>query len=394
MKLIYILRLIRGFVAFEIKGGFTERFINLCAAKHISIWDVSIQDDTLQACILVKNYRKLRSVAKKSGCKLTITEKDGLPFYLHKNKKRVGILISVLFFAVFMTIMNRFVWIIEVTGTDTVGHEEIIRITEELGLKKGSMVSSLDTAAISRLAVNHFNGRLLWMAINIKGSKATIEVRDYIDEHIDESFKEPCNLVADFDGTLLTVEIFNGDREVFPGNAVKKGDLLISGVVENRDMSCTYCEARGKITALHEVSLKKKYSDNDLSAYSLKNDVTRNYLDVFSLKIPLNFALTTDKTISIETEKYPSWNGSALPLGYIKESCFNKKSVSADSEVLYLIAADDYANEYYHRFRNTNIIESKTNITVSEGIPVFDSELKCIDFIGVKSPINVEIYEN
>ena len=395
MKLIYILRLIRGFVAFEVKGGFTERFINLCAAKHISIWDVSIYDNNLKACVLVKNYRKLRTVVRRSGCKLKIREKAGLPFFLNKNKKRAGILLSVIFFAVFMAVMNRFVWIIEVTGTDTVGHEEIIRVTEELGLKKGCMVSSLDTNNISRLAVNHFNGRLLWMAINIKGSKATIEVRDYIDEHIDESFKEPCNLVADFDGTLLTVEIFNGDREVLPGNAVKKGDLLISGVVENRDMSCTYCEARGKITALHDVKLKKRYRTKDLSVYSLKNDITRNYLDVFSLRIPLNFVLKNDKTISsIQKEKYISWNGSSLPLGYIKESSFEKTAACADSNILYLIAIDDYTNEYYYRFRNTNIIENKTDITVSEGLPVFYSELKCIDFIGIKSQLNVEFYEN
>ena len=84
MKLIYILRLIRGFVSFEINGGFTERFINLCAAKHIAIWDVGIQNNTLTACILVKKFRRLRAIAKKSGCKLKITKKYGLPFFLNK----------------------------------------------------------------------------------------------------------------------------------------------------------------------------------------------------------------------------------------------------------------------------------------------------------------------
>lgn len=394
MKLIYILRLIRGFVTFEVSDGFTERFINLCAANRIAIWDVSIRDERLKASILVRNFRRLRPVLRKAGCKITITSKAGLPFFFHKNKKRSGLLICVIFFSLFATVMNQFIWTVEVTGTSTVGHEEIIRVTRELGLKKGSLASAIDTTAISRLAVNHFSGKLLWMAINIKGSKAMIEVRDYVDEHIDESFTEPCNLVADFDGTLLTVEIFNGDREVFPGNAVKKGDLLISGVVENRDLSCTYCEARGRITALHNVTYKKSYNEKKQEHFSLQNEKTRHYLDIFSLKLPTDFSIISDTDRSFIKETYLTWDNTSLPLGIIKESSYTEVEAKADKYTFFLIAVDNYTSSYYKQFGNTNIIESKTSISYTDGYPVFVTEMKCIDFMGTKSPISANFYEN
>lgn len=38
--IINFLRLILGFVEFEAKGGFPERFLNLCTVNGITLWQV------------------------------------------------------------------------------------------------------------------------------------------------------------------------------------------------------------------------------------------------------------------------------------------------------------------------------------------------------------------
>lgn len=394
MKLMYILRFLRGYVVFEIKGGFTERFINLCAVNRIHIWDVKPEKDSLKASILIKNFKKLRPVLRKSGSKIKILKKCGLPIFLRKNRNRIGLLISALFFIVFINFMNQFVWIVEVTGSETVSHEEIKNKVEELGLKVGTLSSKIDTIGISRKAVNFYTGKLLWMAINIKGSKAVIEVRDYIDEHEDTAFKDPCNLIADFNGTLISVEVFNGDQEAYPGNAVKKGDLLISGVIENRDMSCVYYEARGKITALHDVTDIKEYRADSSEYLTVSESKSVYNLKLFGMKIPLGFADKKKYSDSSEYGKSVSYNGTELPFGVEKRTYFSAKKNNNRTKTELLLALDEYTAEYYDKYKNTNILSADSRIRNTGEVYQIESQIKCIDFMGVQSPIIAEIYEN
>ncbi len=393
MNPITLIRLLRGYVSFEVTGGFVERFINLCAHEKINIWDVNINKESLNACTLVKNYKRLKNVLKKSGCSVKLKSKFGLPFFINKHKSRIGLFIGIVFYILFSVIMNKFIWVVEVKGTNTVGKDEIISVTENLGLEPGKLSSLLNTVEISRQAVNHFNSRLMWMAINIKGSKAVIEVRDYIDEHKGSEFSDPCNIVADFDGMVLSVEVYHGDSEISAGNAVKKGDLLISGVIENRDMSCVYYEARGKITAYHEVADIFKYSANN-KIYKM-TDINDMYSAHFlHIELPLKFSNNKSYTKKLSYDKNISCMELKLPFGTTKTVLCNEETALADSKYNLLMAVDQYTNNFYDEHKNTNILNLQNQIKRKDDIFYISNKVKCIDFIGVQSPINVIFYEN
>lgn len=394
MNLIGIIRFFRGYLLFEIYGGFTERFINLCAAHRVNIWNANLKKDSMTACVLTKNFRKLRPIAKKAGCRLKIVKKVGIPFFMNKSKDRIGLLISVCFFAVFFIVMNQFVWTIEVTGSETVSSEEIQNITEKLGLCIGKPVSQLDVTHISRQAVNHFSGRLQWMSINIKGSKAVIEVRDYTDIHEDSDYGDPCNIVADFDGVLLSVEVLNGDKIVDEGNAVKEGDLLISGIIENEDLSCIYTEARGKITALHHTEYSKQYSKNYNEYTGIITQKEIYTIDILGLKIPLGFVDKNQYDSCFEYKTYISYNGTTLPFGIIKTSYihFEEKKEKTNAELL--LSLDDFTRENYSNLKNTYILSTANEVEIINNEILLKNNIECIDFIGVQSPIVREFYEN
>lgn len=389
-----IIRFIRGFVIFEISGGFTERFINLCAAHKISIWNVKLHKNSLTACILIKNFRKLRSVAKKSGSSLKILKKIGLPVYLNKHKNRIGLLISLCFFAVFSIIMNKFVWTIEVSGTNTISHEEIQSVAESFGLSVGKLASSLDTTAISRQSVNYFSGQLQWMSINIRGSKAVIEVRDYVDEHDDSDFGDPCNVIADFDGVLLSVEVMNGDKNVDEGNAVKKGDLLISGIIENEDLSCIYTEARGRITASHTVSASEMYNKEFTEFSAVKKHEEIFTVDILGIKIPLGFINKSDYTHSLSYNLNFCYGGTVLPFGIIKSTYIEFENQNDKTNIELLLALDDFTKKNYLLLENSCTIKTNEDIEIVGENFSIKNDIECIDFIGEQSPIILEFYEN
>lgn len=393
MNPIYILRYLRGYVEFEAQGGFSERFINLCAVNRIPIWDVEIKNSNIRAAALKTNFIKLRKVCRKSGCTVKIKSKCGLPFFMRKNKNRIGLLFSAIFMVIFFTVMNQFIWITEVTGTDTVSHEEIKNYIAENGLKVGSFAPSVDTVAISRNAVNHFNGRLMWMAINIKGSKAVIEVRDYIDEHEDKQFRDPCNIIADFEGKIISVEVINGYKEIHEGSAVKKGDLLISGVLENRDMSTAYCEARGRITALHSINKNSYFPIKNEDKRQISRIRTRYSLHLFGMKIPLGYIKKGSYDFSYEYISYMNIDGNILPFGIIKTVFCNTDEASSNNTQL-LFCLDSFTDKFYNEYKNTNILKNELSVNKKPDGYIVKENLECIDFIGKPSPIYAEFYEN
>lgn len=384
MKLINILRYVKGYVKFTVSGGFRERFINLCSAEGIRIWNVVPEIGQIRASVSIRNFHRLRKIVKESGVTLKITEKRGLPLFLKKHRHRAVLMLGVFFILGFYIIMNRFIWFIEVEGTQTVSHEEIINVLADYGVKIGAYAPNIDSISVGRNAINYFNGRLLWMSVNVNGSKAVIEVRDYVDKHEDTTFGEPCNIVADFDGTILSIETINGDKEASPGSAVKKGDLLISGVIQNRDMSASYLEARGKITAHHNQQFTRSYNKKSRS-HKFADVKERTYLELIGLKLPPYFH-NSDAAFSYAESL--TLQGIKLPFGIIYET--EVKEYETEEELSLLYAIDSYILDYYRTFPNTNILEYKMTVKASRKGYEISSDMSCIDFMGVKSEILVE----
>jgi len=384
MKLINLLRYSRGYVKFTVSGGFRERFINLCATKGIHIWNVVPEINKLHAYVSIKNFHRLRAVARLSGVRLKISEKKGFPLFLKKYRHRAMLMAGIFFIIAFYVVMNRFIWFIEVEGTQTVSHEEIISVLSDYGVKIGAYAPGIDGISAGRNAVNYFSGRLLWMSVNIKGSKAVIEVRDYVDEHEDTTYREPCNIVADFDGTLLSIETFNGDKEAVPGSAVKKGDLLISGVIQNRDMSASYLEARGKITAHHNREFERCYP---IKKEHIKYTDIKERVNIGFLGAEIPFSLNGEDAV-FSTPEFLKAKNTKLPFGLIYKTAATESET--ESDFLLIRAIDAYITDFYGTFKNTNILECSTSLqTTDEGYRI-SSQISCIDFMGVKSKIYVE----
>ena len=78
-----------GVVTVEIEGFFTERFINLCKINNIKIWDIrTIVKGVVRFKINIKQFKKLRKIARKTKCKVRIKDKKGLYFKLFRYRKR------------------------------------------------------------------------------------------------------------------------------------------------------------------------------------------------------------------------------------------------------------------------------------------------------------------
>ena len=383
-----------GYVVFKAEGGFAERFINLCAFRRISLWDVTLVGNTIKARINASDFKRLRGVARKTGVSVTLLQKRGVPFYLRAHSDRVGLLAGACIFLFFMTFMNGFVWCIQTQNSDKFSREQILSAAENAGLHYGIRVKSFDEEKAAREIYKSFDGEFSWVKVNIKGSLAVIDFRDKVKKLETEEKGEPSNIVADFDGVILSDETYQGSKNKSRGDAVRKGEVLISGVVEGIDMKLLYYEAKGKFTALRQ--LKTQLSlNNDAEFYSYEENSPSIVLSLFGCDIPLGMrAYSAGESKVLTYEKYLEFDGYRLPFGIKKSVAVNDNICSLTQKEREQFAVMSFCNQEYKTFSNTRILSRDVKMTRESDSLDISAVYQCIDYIGQSKAINIENSEN
>jgi similar to stage IV sporulation protein len=99
MFIVKLMRYIRGYVIFVIRGVFVERFLNLCARAGIPIWGLMPQGEQWEARTVASDYKKLRPMTRTTGVRLRVKSRHGAPFVARRYRKRAGLLAGVLVFS-------------------------------------------------------------------------------------------------------------------------------------------------------------------------------------------------------------------------------------------------------------------------------------------------------
>lgn len=229
-----ILRYLSGYLRIRIEGYSPERFLNLCSHYGIYLWDLKPSGHAYEMNISVSGFRKLKPVIRKTRTKVIIRERTGFPFFLHKYRKRK------LFFAGFflcllcIQILTLFVWNIHIDGNRYHTDEALLEFLESRNVTHGMRKSEIDCSRIVKDLRKEYDD-VIWASAYLKGTRLMIRIKentDRITKIQEESVPPPADLIADRDGTILRMITRNGVPKVHEGDAVKTGDLLVSGNVE------------------------------------------------------------------------------------------------------------------------------------------------------------------
>ena len=244
-----LLRLILGYVKVEVEGYYIERFINICQNKRILIWNLKREKGVkLFFNIGIKDFRKLKTISRKTNCKIKISKKNGIPFLLNRYKKRKIFAIALVFIVLFIYLSSRYVWNIDVSVEDGLVIENIENDLSDLGLKKGCKKSNIDTDKIIN-EIRLKRDDISWIGIDLKGTNAIIKIvkLDEKPDLIDNS--EYCNIIASKSGIITKIIAQNGTALVKIGEQVNKGDILIAGYMEGKYTDKRYVHSLGEVQA-------------------------------------------------------------------------------------------------------------------------------------------------
>lgn len=320
--MLWLYRFCWGFLRVVFYGEFKERILNLAACNRITLWNSSLNKKGIETFITVRDFKKLPKVLKGSGIRVHILKRCGLPFKISKNRKRLGWGLGIIIFLIFLKFMSGYIWIIDIVGNEKVESAEILKACNAIGIKEGIRSDTLNTN-IQRQKLLLQMDSLAWASLNIEGCRLTVNVSEIEKNAEDNSCI--CNLKSKADGIIQKIDVTAGNCIVKKGDTVKKGDILVSGVLE-KATGTEFVHSAGTITAVTERSITVEGEYESVKEYGTGEVKVKKVLEVFGLKIPLFLGSENKSYKSSTNVKTASFLGQELPLRiYEKEFNFTQK---------------------------------------------------------------------
>ena len=237
---------LKGYVIIKIEGKFPERFLNVAGKKKILIWDVQSKSNGLVCKVTAKEFSKVEGIAENCGCTMRVLGKIGMPFSAKRHKKRKALFLGILGFAVTVFLMLSVLWDISITGNERITQQQILDLLAQSGIRRGVWVYGIDkTQACNEIIAK--NADIAWIGIEIKGSRAFVEIVEKVPKPYIEDKSIPCNIISTKSGVIENMQIRSGVPAVKIGDAVFEGQLLVSGIADSTFVGLRYLHSDADI---------------------------------------------------------------------------------------------------------------------------------------------------
>jgi len=268
-------RYIKGSLLIRVWGFSPERFMNLCSNKGILLWNIRKVEDAYLMNISIQGFYQLKEIARKTGTKVAILKRYGLPFFIPVVKKRVFFLIGLCMAVSFWAASSLFVWEIELNGNRQITDDSFMTFLHENGIKVGMLQKDLDIEHMEKEIRKNFSP-IIWVSAKMNGTKLIIETKenDTILSGEQEGAIAFADLVSEYNGKVISIIVREGIPQVSTGSEVEEGTILVSGKVPVYNDDATIREYQ-TVRADADIILEHWISHEDqLSFYHVEQEYT------------------------------------------------------------------------------------------------------------------------
>lgn len=275
----------------------------------------------------------------------------GLPAFRRRYRGRWGIPLGMVLFALIVYVSGTVVWKVEVTGNNELSAETVIRMLEEYGFGVGTRFGNIDFDVLQ----NDFlltTDEIAWIAVNMEGTVARVEIRENLGTRRKRQEGSAANMIAAEDGQVLEVRLVGGRAAVVRGDIVRKGELLISGLLTVGEDGLRYEYAAGEVLAqVNRVITAESplVRTENIPTGSEKQKKTVRFFDK-SVKLFINTGITYAKYDTIiENKQLTLPFGLTLPVWITTETVrelreetvtVSEDRAMADAMILYRVEMD------------------------------------------------------
>ena len=262
--MVEFLKYVRGYLRIRVSGFSPERFMNLCSNKGILLWKIEREGDVYYMNIHLDGFRALRPIVRKTGTKVAVLERCGLPFFLPQLFRRKAFIGGLMLAVAFWMVSSLFIWDIQTSGNYRITDDVFDTFLREQQVTVGMKKSGLDIGALEKEIRRTFP-EITWASARLSGTKLLIEIKENDAPIITQqaAAEKGSELVTDYDGTIVAIIVRSGVPKVKVGDAVAKGDVLVAGNVPvyNEDATVReylYVDADADIWLEHAMSFSAR----------------------------------------------------------------------------------------------------------------------------------------
>ena len=309
-----------------------------------------------------------------------------------RYKKRIGLAIGFCLALSLLILSSLFVWDITVEGADRIPEQRILEALEDRGLHLGTFIPSVNTEISEEFLILDVDG-LSFVSINLRGTVVQVEIRErekdteIIDTH------SPSNLIAAIDGQIEALRVTGGLITVKLGETVKKGDLLVSGIIDSAALGYRLVRSRGEVLARTTLTYHVEIPYETTEKIYTGRFFSQKSIKIFSKTIKLfrKDSICTSSCDKIESEKR------IYLFGLIKLPVFIMETEYAEYETISkTLTQKEALAEAYAQLRllsedelsNAEIMGRYTSLHESEHSISLTQQIECV--VNIAKEVKIE----
>ncbi|HZJ82589.1 MAG TPA: sporulation protein YqfD, partial [Clostridia bacterium] len=317
-----------GYLLIKVEGLSLEKFINLCVSRGIKLWGIKrVGYTSLTVCIGIKDFKALPAIVRLLHCRVKILDKRGFPFLTYGFRHRKMLIIGMVIFLIILYGLSSFIWTVEVEGNVKIQSELLYNLLEDKGIKPGVSKRELDIWDIQNEILMDIP-EISWISIELKGTRAITRVVEGVQAPLLIDKDKPCNIVATKDGIIQQLIILEGEGLVEVGDTVKKGQLLVSGIIDHEDTGVVrYVHAMSKIYARTWYEGEGSGDFAQVAANRTGEKISRKHWETKAWEININGEEIPFKEYEVEERKKPIFNlGNFAPIFIVTRDFYEIQS--------------------------------------------------------------------
>lgn len=371
----------------KITGADNVNLLNKLSTDQIQLLNVTyLSDLDLEVTVSKCNLQKLIRIAERHGASVKVIHSKGIGYLFQSMFRRPVLLTFVVLLLFFSLFLPTRIFFVSVEGNDTVPTKRIVEAAERSGIRFGTSRRKVRSEVMKNALLQQIP-ELQWAGINTSGCTAQISVREKTETDgraINEN--QVCSIVASRDGVVQDCTIYQGNPLCTPGQAVKAGQILVSGYTDC-GLLTKATRADAEIKALTFRSVSALSPNPSMIRGEIISQKTRFRLRIGKKLIKLqkdsgNLDVSCVKIYSEEYVYLPG--GFRLPIALIKERQIvyapikDATTVTQDTNWI-----EDYVKSHLQSVMIAGtIVSAETQIETQADVNSLQGKYVCLEMIG------------
>ena len=359
--------------------------LRLLEREKIPVFTIRLVDTvTLELTASRKNLRKLQDLCQRKGYVLRVKQKKGLFWLIRSLFHRPVFLTGMVLLVWTAALLPGRILFISTEGNETVPSRFILESAEACGLKFWSQRREVRSEQIKNGLLEAIP-QLQWVGVNTYGCRGVITVRERSEEPADDPGNSVSHIMAARDGVIDSCTVTRGSGNCTVGQAVTKGDILISGFTDC-GLTITAERAEGEILAQTKRTVcvltpATGYIQTETSAVKKRFSLLLGKKRINFYKGSGISGATCDKMYSKYVLTLPG--GFTLPVALLKEttvSCSVTEAAVQNREQLLKDFAADYLSK---QMTDGTILRRTEKLTETDTLVQLNGVYDCLENIGI-----------